>query len=876
MSFARRLPFLLPLLLSAAQAAQPLSDEQAYNIADQYLAQMTLAEKVTITHGNSLYRNGGVPRLGIPDFYPSDGPCAVRPELNNAGHYIFAGKTTDCSTALPTLATLANTWDPSLAHLFGDTLGSEIRARGKDMSLGPGMNIMRTPICGRTFEYMGEDPFLTSRMGVELVRGVQENDVSACVKHFALNNQELNRDSVNVEVSDRALREIYLPAFEATVKEAHAWGLMGAYNKFRGDWCCENEALLKGVLRGEWGYKGVVVSDWGAIHNTVRAIHAGTDMDSGNSHHYDALVNLVPSGAVSESSVNDAARNMLAMMARIRLIGPETAVRSKGEINTPAHAAAARRIAQEAVVLLKNDAATLPLNAASLRTLLIVGKAAKARHCVAVDTAGECNLNLAGGSGEAKPLYETTAFEGIQKRLGGKVNIRFVDASEGGFEPLSASVLQGGAWSGEYFNFSGANAVSAAEVLAGGASASKYLAEAAPQGKPVAARRDANLGFDWKGAAPLAGVNAQNFSARWTAKITAPETGDYTFRLKADDGCRLAVDGVTLIDAWRVGPATPFTGNIRLEAGKTYTVKVEYFQGAGNSSIALDWLTPSSPTNLRGPAMAKLARSADAVLIFTGNTHADEQEGKDRGDITLPDGQDAMVEALAGINPKTVVVNQSGAPVAMPWVGKVPAILHYGFSGQEAGDALAAILFGDACPSGKLPCTFPKALADTPAHALKNYAAGRVGYAEDIFVGYRWFEAKKIEPLFPFGYGLSYTTFEIGRPEVASSEVRNGDPVKVRVTLKNTGNRAGAEVVQLYVGERNPGVPRPPKELKGFQKVHLRPGESRVVEFTLTPRDFSFWDVLSHGWKANPGVFDITVGNSSADTKNTAAVTLRP
>jgi beta-glucosidase len=694
----------LALLSICAATASAQTPEQ---VADNLLGQMTLAEKVTIIHGNSLYRNGGVPRLGIPDFFPSDGPCSVRPELDNSGNYINSGSTTDCATAFPPLSTLAATWDPELAQLFGQSLGSELRARGKDMSLGPAINIMRTPVGGRTFEYMGEDPCLTANLCVPIIRGVQTNDLAACIKHFALNNQELNRDAVDVHVSERALREIYLPGFEAAVKEGQTRGLMGAYNRVRGQWCCENPYLLQSILRGEWGYKGVVISDWGAIHDTIQAVTAGTDMDSGNASHYPSLTNLVQNGTVAESVVNERARNMLIMLARIKKIGPDTALRTQGEINTGAHQAVARRIAQEGIVLLKNDNAILPLNPASIQKLLVVGTNADARLCVGINTSGYCDLNLAGGSGEAKPLYEITALQGITNRLGTNVQVT-------------------------------------------------YLADGTPS-----------------------------------------------------------------------------------------------------------------------PALTALAQAADAVLIFTGDTHVQEQEGKDRADITLPGTQNAMVSGLAGINPRTVVINQSGAPVAMPWVSNTPAIVQYWFGGQEGGNALAAIVFGDANPCGRLPCTFPQKLTDVPAHSMGNYVSGEEYYSEDVFVGYRWFDGQNIQPLFPFGHGLSYTTFGYSAV-TASNTVAAGGSLTVSVTVTNTGARFGAEVVQLYLHAANPALPSPPQALKAFQKLRLNPGESQTAVFTLAPRDFSYWDVNFKGWHPDAGSWEVRIGSSSRDIRSTANVQLQP
>ncbi|MGF7232672.1 glycoside hydrolase family 3 C-terminal domain-containing protein, partial [Arachidicoccus sp.] len=649
-----------------------------------------LAEKVKIIHGDHIYSVAGVARVGIPPFLPADGPCAVRPELADNCTYLYEGKTNDIAIALPPLSAVAATWNPEMGLFFGETLGNELRARGKDMSLGPAINIMRTPLDGRTFEFMGEDPFLAGHMAAPVIRGIQSQDVAACVKHFVANNQELDRYDVNVTMDERTLREIYLPGFETAIKEGESWGIMGAYNKLRGQWCCENPYLLKSILRNEWGFKGVVVSDWGAVHDMKRAALAGCDLEMkiGSDYQFAKLEKAVENGELAKSVVDEKARRMLWLMAKIKKIGPDTASRIKGVLNTPAHRAVALSIAEEAIVLLKNENNILPLNPASLKTVLCIGRNANLKVC------------NGGGSGEGKPPYEITALDGLRRRLG---------------------------------------------------------------------------------------------------------------------------DGV----------------------------KIEYISMEPNASNPSDQI------------IANLAKTADAVLIFTGDSHAEESEGKDRTDIKLPKGQDEMVEKFVSINPCTVIINESGAPVAMPWVNKAKALIQFWFCGQEGGNALAAILFGDINPSGKLPCTFPKKLKDIAAHALGNYSAGQLNYAEGVLVGYRWFDAKKIVPLFPFGYGLSYTTFDIDKPKLSASVFKNGDTLAVDVKVTNTGKRAGAEVVQLYIAERKPSVIRPPKELKAFQKVFLQTGESKTIRMKLVARDFSFWDTKTNNWKVNAGAFDLLIGNSS-------------
>lgn len=700
------------LLTGYLQAQKKVSNSSYEKIVNDLISKMTLAEKVHILHGDHLYSFPGIERLGIPAFFPSDGPCSVRPELSDDGKYVNTNNTKDCATALPTLSAVAATWDPAICYLFGSTLSSEVRARGKDMTLGPGVNIMRTPLCGRTFEYMGEDPFLTSKLCVPLIKGIQSNDVGACVKHFAMNNQELNRFEVNVKVDERTMREIYLPSFEAAVKQGDTWSLMGAYNKVNGDWCCENPYLLKTILREEWGFDGLVVSDWGAIHDYKKAALAGCDLESDRGSNYIKLEKAVINKELPESVVDEKVRRLLTYFCKIKKIGPDAAKREKGSINTTEHQLAAKKIAAESIVLLKNSDNVLPLDKISLKKILVIGRNADLKLCVGIATSGWCDLNLAGGSGEAKPLYEITALQGLKNVLGTNTEIQFINAKE-------------------------------------------YSSEKA-----------------------LSSASKNFYNSEFIQKV----------------------------------------------------------------------------------------KSADAVLLFTGNSHVEEQEGSDRLTLNLPSGQDEMVNALAGINPKTVVINQSGAPVAMPWIAKTSTVVQYWFSGQEGGNALADVLLGVVNPSGKLPCTFPQRLEDVSCHATKSYVDTEENYSEGVLVGYRWFDTKNIQPLFPFGHGLSYTKFKYGKP-IMKKEMKSNDILVVKIPVTNTGKREGAEVVQLYIHEANPVLLRPEQELKGFSKVSLKPGETKIVEIQLSARDFSYWSVKEKGWKASDGKFEIRLGSSSRDIR---------
>ncbi|HEY5793025.1 MAG TPA: glycoside hydrolase family 3 C-terminal domain-containing protein, partial [Chthoniobacterales bacterium] len=817
---------LLPAATAAAQAPDPAMEQ-----AKAILAKMTLEEKVSLCHGASTMSIGAVPRVGIADeFVMSDGPHNVREDLVR-DTFQSAGRKDDTSTSLPPLTTLAATWDVAMAAKHGHTLAQETRDRGKDMILGPGVNILRTPLNGRNFEYLGEDPHLAATLAVAEIKAIQANDVAACVKHFAANNQELNRHGVSAEIDERTLREIYFPAFEAAVKEGEVLTVMSGYNRFRGEHCSHSDFLNNQVLKKQWGFKGFVVTDWGGLGSTVQGALGGTDveMNAGRNIRFfnQPLLDAVKDGKLPESVVDDKALRVLYVMARLRKLDGQP--RAKGSRNTPENQQASREIAEAGIVLLKNGGNVLPLDAKALKSVLVLGKMAIEKKC------------MKGGSSNGKPPYEVTPLEGLQKRLGPGVEVAYLPLSdnekglnlteipETAINTFDTEIKDAGlavrAWRAEYFN------------------------TPSPEGSPAAAGFERKLDFNWQKAAPKPGVNADHFSARWTAKIIAPETGSYVLSVGGDGGARLSVDGKTVLENWSATGKLMAAGTVDLAAGKEYEFQVEYFDERDNAAFSLKWQLPSDRAMDPAQIKAQVAK-AGAVVIFTGAGHAFESESFDRQHMKLPDGQDAAVAALLGINPKTVIVNLGGTPVEMPWIKQAPAVVQYWYSGQEGGHALAAILFGDVNPSGKLPFTFPVKLADSPAHALGNYNGKSVNHAEGIFVGYRWFDAKKIEPLFPFGYGLSYTAFDYKNVKLSSPSLEPNGQVQVSVDVTNTGKRAGAEVVQLYVRDPKPPIEKAVRELKGFAKVALQAGETKTVTLTLKARDFAWFDVPGMQWKA--------------------------
>jgi beta-glucosidase len=662
------------------------------------LARLTLDEKISLIHADSKFSTAAVPRLGIPERWMSDGPFGVREDISRDS-WNEAGHTGDYCTAMPAGICLASTWDPGLANKEGKDIGQEARARGKDIMLGPAVNIYRTPLCGRNFEYFGEDPYLAGQIAVGYIQGEQSQDVSSCVKHFALNNQEFERGTVDVEVDERALREIYLPAFRAAVQEGGVWSVMGAYNQFRGQHCCENDYLLNQILKGEWGFKGLVMSDWGGAHDTRECALNGLDLEMGSSQDYDDYYlaqpyeALLKSGDLPMDGLDDKVRRNLRVMFATHVFDFD---RAAGSLDTPAHQAVSRLVAEEGIVLLKNNG-LLPLDTSRIKTIAVIGDNATRLQC------------HEGGSSRLKALYEVTPLQGLVKRAGDDVNIIY------------------------------------------------------------------SRGYDTNGSPDLA---------------------------------------------------------------------------------------------QRAVAAAKIAD----VVIYIGGLSKEpggDSEGTDRRDYKLPYGQDALIQKIEAANKKTIVV-LLGTPSEMDtWVGKASAVLQAWYGGMESGNALAEILFGDVNPSGKLPCTIAKKLEDSPAHALRAYPGSDsvVTYSEGLLVGYRWFDTKKIEPQFPFGFGLSYTTFKYSDLKLISTGSTNGTIVQAQFDIENNGNRPGAEIAELYVHEDRAHLMRPEKELKGFKRVYLQPGERQTVTIPLTETAFGYYDPSQKSWVAQKDNFKILIGSSSADIR---------
>ena len=690
------------------------------------LSRMTLEEKVRMCHAQSKFSSAGVPRLGIPEIRMSDGPHGVRAEIN-WNDWGYSNWTNDSITAFPALTALAATWNPEMSAIYGKSIGEEARYRDKNVMLGPGVNIYRTPLNGRNFEYMGEDPYLSGEMVVPYIQELQKNGVAACVKHFALNNQERWRGSINVVLSDRALYEIYLPAFKKAVVDGGAWSIMGAYNQVWDEHCCHNSRLLNDILRGEWGFDGAVITDWGGAHDTKQAALNGLDIEMGTwtngltseskspySDYYLAnpYLNMIRSGEVPESTVDDKARNILRLIFRTAM-NPD---RPLGSATSPEHYAVAKRIGDEAIVLLKNNG-ILPLDPAKYKKVLVVGENA-VRF-----------LNEGGGSSELKVKDMFTPLDAIRNTYG---------------------------------------------------------------------------------------------------------------------------NGVTYAEGYRSGRAM-------------YERE--------------DRITQNTLDSLRNQAVA-MAKDADAVIYIGGlNKNAFQDcESTDRREYNLPWGQDKIIEELVAVNPNLIVANVTGNAYAMPWLDKVPAVIQSWYLGTMIGPSMADVISGKTNPSGKLPFSFPKRLEDNGAHSFgaesypgieREGKSPQQQYLEDILVGYRWHDTKKIPAMFPFGHGLSYTTFEYDKASLSSNMMEGDKSITVSVPVTNIGKVAGKEVVQLYIADEKSSLPRPLKELKGFKKVELNPSQTEVVKFEITPDDLKFFDDKAHEWIAEPGKFKVYIGSSSTDIKST-------
>ncbi|WP_394173624.1 glycoside hydrolase family 3 C-terminal domain-containing protein [Thalassotalea litorea] len=787
------------------------------------LQQLTLEEKISLVHASGKFHIDAIERLHIPELWLSDGPHGVRHQIERYS-WDSAGWDNDHSTYLPHLTSVAASWDPAMATLHGNVLGAEARERGKDIILGPGINLARLPLYGRNFEYMGEDPFLAASLVVPEVKAIQSHDVAANAKHYALNTQELNRIGVNAKPDERTLREVYLPAFEAAVKEGGVYSIMGAYNEFRGTNANQSKHLVMDILKGEWGFDGVLLTDWNVDINTYDAAVNGLDLEMGtNVDSYDdyflakPFQNMIEEGKIDESVLDDKVRRVLRLMQRVGLFDDN---RLAGSRNTKEHQQAARTIGANGVVLLKNQDNILPLDKSKLNNVLVLGPNTDKKH------------GQGGGSSEVKSLYEVTPLEGLKNALGEGVNIQVMRARSSALAPIAADYIASRHWTG-----------TPAWTVA-------YYKDA---------ERNELVSENWIVNSEYKAKNAEQTYVTMKAQVKPLQSGIHNLNLEVAGDIDIAINGDSVITESTGADKQSFTAEAELIAGTEYEFTINY---SGSGEYVLGWDAPGSLFASEEEYLAA-AKNADAVIYFGGLSHGDDREAIDRPDMKLPNSQDEIIRKLLSANPDTLVFLVAGSAVEMPWEQDAKAIVWGWYGGQEAGNAFADVIFGDVNPGAKMPMVLPKRLEDSPAIALDDYNEVESLYKEGVFIGHRWFEQQNIEPLFAFGHGLSYTEFKLSDLRLASDTFAGEGSFEVKVNVQNTGDRAGAEVVQLYLHDVNAKVERPYKELKGFAKVFLKPGESKDITIAIDKRDMSFWDVESNDWLAESGEFKVLIGNAS-------------
>ena len=827
----------------AQNAARPGAD--AEKRVESLLGQMTLEEKIDMVGGENGFYIRAIPRLKIPAQRMADGPLGVR----NYGP----------STAFAAGVALAASWDTDLANRVGATIGLDARARGVHFLLGPGANIYRAPMNGRNFEYFGEDPFLAARTAVAYIRGVQSQGVIATIKHFIGNNQEYDRHNVSSEIDERTMREIYLPAFEAAVKEGRVGAVMTSYNLINGVYASQHDYLNNQVVKKEWGFDGIIMSDWGGTHDGVAAANGGLDLEmpSGRFMNRATLLPAVKEGKVSMAVIDDKVRRILRKAIEFGFLD-----RDQTDLSFPFYSQQARQVALEAarggMVLLKNDKALLPLDRNRVKFIAVFGPTAYPTPPVG------------GGSGQVQPFSTVSYMEGLSNYLGTSATVLY----QAGVP--SQSVL---ANSTEF--------VTAPENGQPGLNVELYDNRDL-SGKPMLTRIDRRVGAE----APRPGTGGAGFAppgaggaaprgpgaTRWTGYFVPKTSGDYILSvggIAERSGCRAFVDDKLVIDDWDMARAKLAHAAVPLQAGTPHKIRLEHWSGgrAANLSLAL-----TAAGTIVNPVVSQLAARADAALVFVGFDPTSESEGADRT-FTLPPGQNELINQVVSANKNTIVVVTAGGAVDMSsWIDRVPALLQAWYAGQESGAALPQIVFGDVSPSGKLPVTFERRWEDSAAHASyypQDPGAKKVAYTEGVFAGYRHFDKSGTKPMFPFGFGLSYTTFAYGKLSISPGTTDLTRPVTVSFAVTNTGTREGAEVAEIYVSDTHAPVPRPPKELKGFSKLLLKPGETRRASIELDRRAFSYYDVNAREWKAEPGDFEVLIGSSSAKIELRGKVTLK-
>lgn len=800
---------------------------------DELLGQMTLEEKISMLAGADLWHSIPVPRLGIPQLKVTDGPNGARGAWGNMG---------PTSVATPVGIALGATWNPDLVEKVGNVLADELKAKGAHILLAPTVNIHRTPIAGRNFECYSEDPFLSGMLASAYIKGIQSKGVGACIKHFVANDQEYERHSISSEVDERTLREIYLEPFRLAIRNSNPWSVMSSYNRVNGTYACENDHTLLEILKGEWKYDGFVMSDWfGTYDPEVPA--GGLDLEMPGPARWmseEHVKNTLANGTLTEAALDDKIRRLLCVLEKAGLFENPDLQPERAE-NKPQHRRVIREAAREAIVLLKN-AGVLPLK--KVKSIAVIGPYARTAQI------------LGGGSSNVTPHYAVSPYEGIKNRAGGKLKVQtapgcfiYKDTPAPAPETLSTPDGRRGL-SLSLFN---------GTELAG---------------DPAYTEVTTRVQYGWF-ESTVPNVDQEAFSLRLEGFFTPQESGVHTLALAAVGWGRLYLDEELLIDHTSDSDmAKQLTADLELEGGKAYPIKVEYYW-KGNPrwrSLSLGHQPPHAKDTIA--EAVKLAKNSDVVVLIASLNAEWESEGFDRVDMKLPGAQNELIERVAKANKNTIVVLNTGCAVEIPWVDRVPAVLQLWYDSQEQGNALADVLFGDVNPSGKLPTTFPVRLQDNPAYTNYPGEHGKVLYGEGIFVGYRYYDKKELVPRFPFGHGLSYTTFKYSNLRLSAKSLTPNELLKVRVDVTNTGKVAGKEVAQLYIRDVSATVARPEKELKAFAKVELAPKQTRTVTFTLDREAFWYFDVTRNTWATEPGDFEVIVGSSSRDIRLSAGFAL--
>lgn len=810
---------------------------------ESLLKQLTLEEKASLLAGADMWHTVPVERLGIPAMQLSDGPNGVRGSDDNIG---------DTSVCFPVGVAMGATWNPELVEKVGMALAAEVRRKGAHVLLAPTVNIHRTPIAGRNFECFAEDPYLSGTMAAAYINGLQKQGVAACIKHFVANDQEYERFSISAEVAERPLHEIYLEPFRIAIEKANPWTIMSAYNRINGVYASENDITLRDTLKGKWGYDGLVVSDWyGTYSDNVPG--GGLDLEMPGPARWmavDKIVTAVQSGELDEAVIDDKIRRLLRTLTRVGLLGDPPKPVEPIDPNLP------RAVAAEAIVLLKNEGNLLPLNGTQMNTDDTDKKenprssVKSVSKIVVIGENGHWAQVMGGGSAQVNPHRAVSPLAGIRARAGEQVDVAYeIGTVIHRMPPL--------------LEMDWATAVDGSPGLT-----LSYFHNLDLSGSPAHTAVINKSELSWFGTVnPF--VDPRHFSLRLEGTITAPESGTYQFNLWSIGRARMWLDGELVVDDWQpTGDPNHFTNaSVTLTAGKPVSLKLEYITDPGSRwrTVRLGCMPPIPDDPIQSAVDA--AAQADVAIVIAGLTREWESEGFDRENMKLPGQQDELIARVAAANPNTVVVVNAGSPVEMPWADAVPAILQQWYGGQDAGHALADVLFGDVNPSAKLPTTFPQRLEDNPAFINYPGENGRVHYGEGIFVGYRYYDKKQLAPLFPFGHGLSYTTFEYSNLRLNGDTFGADDQIMVQVDVTNTGQRAGQEVVQVYVRDEEARVARPLQELKAFAKVHLEPGETKTVTLKLDWWSLAFYDTAVHDWVTESGMFEVLVGASSRDIR---------